>query len=241
MNFQIDSRDKHAYIVFGQNVPPPIERNFDDPNIPEEIQPIGDIKCTAYTGTYIGQNKTKKEYDIDELFSRVPHGLFGAEPRDVLKEIVKNGFLIKNTTEYDKPFSSYLRADTGMYDPFTNCMDAMEIAKSPLYMWTYWYKEWVGLTSDIIMPIGMTKSNGHVYASKGWFSTIDGEPVFVIEWWGGFTMNMPREVFNRAISVSGCGAVIFSTKKLESIPQRSIFDWISDFFINTKLWLNRAI
>lgn len=245
IQLRVDSRDEHAHLHFGSTTDFPDEINFDDPNIPEEIQPIGNVECTAYSAVYIAQNKTKQKYDIDELFSRIPHTAAGADPRDMLNEVVKRGFLIKGTTTYDKPYSSYFRADTGPLSPFNNVRSAMILAQSPAIIWTNWYINWINLQPNAIISLGTTPISGHCYADKGWGTvtpiTINGEPMFTIEWWGGYTIRMSAATFNDAISKLGCGAAILSDKVLDTKRTKTIYQSILDAIQNVLLLFQRQV
>lgn len=217
-----DSRDKHVYMHFGQVANLNLPVNFDDPNIPEKIQPPGNIQCVLYTAVYIAQNKTKKEYDIDELYTRVKHYPTGTDIREVFGEIIKNGLLVKGTTTYEKPFSSYWRADTGDGDAFDNVRSAMELIQGPVAIASYWYLEWMNLKPNMVMPIGKIEESGHMYADKGWSIAvatpvlIGSEPMFIIEWWGGFTTLMPRTTFNEAMKAWGAGAWVLSDSQIDA-------------------------
>lgn len=247
IRFTVDSRDYHAHQHFGQMIPT-FEKavSFDDPNIPEKVQPPGNVQCTCYTTTYIAQNKTKKEYDIDELFSRIPHSTQGADPRDVLKEVIKTGFRIKGTNDYDKPFSSYWRADTGAFDPFDNVRSSMLTVQSPIFIGTFWYREWLDLGANAVMPIGKTPLSGHAYADKGWFglatpTNVNGEPMFIIEWWGGYTMYMPRATFNSAMKPTGMQCWVLSTAEIDVKRQKTLIETIKDLMTNLIIALRDKI
>lgn len=239
-----DSRDSHAYRHFGQtNDYAPV--NFDDPNIPEKIQPPGNIQCVLYTSTYIAQNRTKKEYDIDELYSRVPHYSGGTDVREVFGEIVKVGLKVKGTDVYEKPFSTYFRADTGGKDSFDNARSAMTLAQSPIAVASLWYSEWMNLGPNAVMPIGKTPITAHMYADKGWeikgIVTLGGEPMFVIEPWIGHTLLMPRATFNEAMKVSGVGAWVLSTVEIDVKRVKTLSETLRDLCVNAIILLKRLL
>lgn len=231
-----DSRDEH-YHIFGQTVDFPLTATYDDPSIPQKIQPIGNVECTCYAATYVAQNFTKVEYDIDDLFNRIPHSTFGADPRDVLGEVIKNGLLPKGGTERVNPYSSYFRADTGGLDKFNNTRSAQMQTNSPVMIWTNWYHNWLNLGPNGVMPVGDTAVSDHMYTGLGW---IDGEDM-VIEWWGGYTMRMPRATFNDAVSKRGCGTAVFSTKVLDQIRSKTWTESVSDYFVNMILAIQALI
>lgn len=242
-----DSRDFHAYQHFGQVPDLDTPVNFDDPNIIEKIQPVGNVQCVLYTGTYIAQNKTKKEYDIDELWSRVPKSPQGTDPRDVFKEIVKNGLQVKGTKNYEKPFSSFWRADSGSMDSFDNVRSSMLTVKGPVAIATYWHREWQNLPTGAVMPIGKTPLGGHMYADKGWAFgnvtsvNVKGEPMFIIEWWGGKTYLMPRETFNAAIKPYGMQAWVLSDSEIDAKRVKSLTETLKDLMINLVIKLRDMV
>ncbi len=238
-----DSRDLHAFEYFGQIVPSefPLSKNFDDPNIPEKIQLPGNVECLAYSVAYIAQNRTKKEYDIDELFNRVPHTNQGANVRDVFREAVTNGLKVKGANTYEKPFSSYWRADTsttGLIDAFDASRSAQIQTESPLIITTSWYREWLNLQPNSVMPVGKTIVSGHAYIDMGWVAdtiVVNGQPMFVIEFWGGYKLRMPRETFNKAVGALGCGAWVMSTVEIDGKRNKEKLQKVVDFLVN--LWL----
>lgn len=236
----VDSRDAHYFQKYGQTMDFPPSISFHDQSIPAKIQPIGNVECTCYTCEYIAQTRTKKEYDIDELFSRVPHNMFGANPNDVLGEVVKNGLLIKGTQIYDKPYSSYWRADTGNMDAFDNCRSAITLSQSPIAIFSRWYLEWLNVPQNVPLPLGVNAVSGHMYASDGWGNVMDtinvnGEPMFIIEWWGGNISIMPRATFNASQAVSGSGASVLSTDALDVLHKKTLIEWCKDIIKNIAL------
>lgn len=229
-----DSRDLHSYQAFGSTLllDLPSVKNFDDPTIAEKVQPIGDVRCGDYSVTYLAQNKTKKEYDMDALWSTVPHSRLGVIPNDIFSEVIKRGLKVKGTDTYDKPYNSYYRADTDpRYDKFDSTRSSQIQVDSPVIIYTSWYKEWLNLGPNAVMPIGKTPISGHMYVSTGWF---DGDD-FVVEWWGGYTLRMPREVFNRAVGEYGCGAVVFSTLEQDLKRKKTVAESIRDLCVNALL------
>lgn len=245
--FKYDSRDKLAHQFFGQATTEDLNApiNFDDTSIPEKIQPVGNVECTCYTACYIAQNKTKKEYDIDELFSRIPHNQFGADPRDVLSEVVKNGLKVKGTNTYEKPFSSYWRADTGLHDAFDNARSAQLIVQSPISICSYWYENWLNLPPNSVMPVGVKPLSGHMYADKGWVIkdvvNVNGQPMFVIEWWGGYTLLMPRETFNATLKPLGMTSWVLSDATIDAKRQKTYLEMIKDACINVIILLKQLL
>lgn len=244
IKLQVDSRDDHLYTHAGQTTPILSEAHFDDPNIPNPVQTLGDVKCTCYSCEYVAQNFTKVAYDIQELFNRVPHDRFGASPRDVMGEVIKNGLKRLDNGQYEKPFKAYSRADTGnLGSPFSNMMASMSFVQNVGLIWTNWYQEWLNLAPNAVMPVGKTIVSAHMYASMGWgvFTTrvVQGETMFEIEYWGGQKLLMPADTFNTAISAMGCGAAIFLTEELETKREKTIMEKIIDLCKNAILLLQQ--
>lgn len=241
-----DSRDFDSYKRFGSADLTAFSTttDFDDPNIPEHIQPVGDVECGAFSCEYIASNKTKKEYDIQELFNRVPHTSLGVVPNDIFKEVIKNGLLVKGTNTYEKPFNSFWRADTDpSYDKFDSARSAMIQVESPMILYTNWYSEWTGLTPDSLMPLPKKSVSGHMYVSTGWVIpvSINGVLVFKIEWWGGQKNYMSREVFNYVVSQWGCGSVVFSDAEQDEKRKKTLLEKIKDLCVNVVLLLKQLI
>ena len=221
-----DSRDRH-YHIFGQTTDFPLEISFDS-QLPDAVQPIGDVKCTCYTTCDIANDQDKVIYDIQDLWSRIPQTAFGADPRDALKEAVKRGLLPLNSTLRLTHWSSYWRADTGGMDAFDNVRSALLLAQSPVGCATMWYSNWHGG----ILTMGTQIVGGHMYAIEGW-KQINGEPHFIIEAWTGEKMFMPRDVFNKAVSALGCGAWVLSTKVIDDKRKKELYEKIADLLIQS--------
>lgn len=105
-----DSRDAQFHMKFGQVSVFPDELNFDT-QLPDEVQPIGDIKCTCYSAVNIAEDQDNKLYDIDDLANRITFSKEGADPRLALGEAVENGLLPKGQTLRIKNWTSYWRCD----------------------------------------------------------------------------------------------------------------------------------
>lgn len=241
---KVDSRDSDGYMKFGQILDFPKELNFDSPLI-DEVQPIGDVKCTCYTTCNIAEDQFKTYYDINDLWKRVPSVPQGADPRDVLGEAVRNGLLPKNITVNDitiassrvKNWNSYYRADTGSFDAFDNVRSMMTLINCPVGVGTYWYYEWIN--SAEVLPEGKTKANGHMYQIEGW-KEIMGEPYFIVEAWIGKKLYMSRKVFNLAMKPYGVGAWVLSMASREKV-QISILENIRDVCLNIIIKLRELI
>lgn len=232
-----DSRDLNSHQTFGSalSFDLPKDKNFDNPNIAEKIQPIGNVQCGIFCADYIISNQFNKNIDFDELWNRVPHSRFGVTPNDLFKCVVD--YVVVNGEKL-KLYNSFYRADTDpKYDKFDSTRSAQIQTNSPVLIYTNWYDNWAGLGKDAIMPIGDKPVSGHLYIGKGWF---DGEK-FIIEWWGGYTMKMPREVFNKAVSEYGCGATVFSTLEQDEIRKKTILETIKDVCVNVVLLLKQLL
>jgi hypothetical protein len=86
------------------------------------------------------------------------------------------------------------------------------------------------------MPKGNNPVSGHMYADKGWAwvtsRVTNGERMFIIEWWGGYTFLMAEDVFNDTISKLGCGTLVFSDQQIDAIRQKTIMEKIIDLMKN---------
>jgi len=231
-----DSRDKVFHNRFGQVIDLPNEANFDTHHF-DAIQPIGNVQCTCYTVCDIATDQTNKVFDIDDLWKRISSNQFGADPREVLGEAVKNGLLPKGKTTRLKNWKSYWRADVGIKDPFDNVRSTMHMAQSPIKAGTYWYREW--LNADIL-PIGKTPMNGHAYAIEGW-KQINGQPHLIIEAWVGRKLYMPREVFNEALKPYGMQTWVLSTAEIDERRVKTLTETIKDLMINLIIRLKESI
>lgn len=224
-----DSRDEQFFQRFGGVTEFPDEINFDT-DFPDETQPLGDVKCVAYTTCDMAEDQQNIEFDIssiNDLWQRVPSVAQGSNPRDVLSEAVKNGLLPKGRTERLKLWRSYWRADIGPGDKFDNVRSAMLTIKQPVGVGSYWYSEWTGE----ILPIGRNALYGHMYDVEGW-KQINGEPHFIIQAWTGRKLYMSREVFNKAMEPYGMQTWVLSTAELDAKRVKTLTETIKDMLIN---------
>jgi hypothetical protein len=235
-----DSRDKIFSQRFGQVIALsdfPDEIDFDT-NFPDEIQPTGDVKCVAYSTCDIAEDQQNLEFDltsIDDLWDRVPKFPNGSDPRDVLKEAVKNGLKPKGG-ERIKRWASFWRPDLGIKDSFDNIRSTMMLIKGSVLIATDWYKEW----HTEILPIGKNPQGGHAYVAYGW-KTIDNEPYLKIQAWTGRTYLMPRNTLNNALTAWGTQAWVLSTTEIDSKREKGLVEAIKDLCINFILLLKKMI
>lgn len=234
-----DSRDKHFYQHFGQVIDFPSELDFDTAQV-DDVQQIGDVRCTCYTTCDIAEDQENRAFDIQDLWSRIPRSQFGANPRDVLGEAVKNGLLPIGQTTRVKDWHSYWSAISGDKDYFDNARSALMLAKSPIGVATYWCAEWLNVPAYGVMPIGKTKMNGHMYSVEGW-KTVNGEPMMIVEAWIGRKLYMPRAVFNQALSDYGCSAWVLSTNEIDEKIKLNILQKIKDVCINAIILLKQLL
>lgn len=232
-----DRRNWQFHEVFGQVIPDvmPDEFSFADPSV-NPIQPIGDVKCTAYTITDIARAQDKVEYDIDFQFNNTPHTVGGASPQDAFNTPIKVGLEIKGTTSLVKK-PGYFQCNTGTGDAFDNVSSALWINKTPVGVASYWYKEWIiGLT---ILPVGKTIVLGHMYEISG-RQLVNGVLCLAVEAWTGHTYYMSREVFNSAMSAWGAYAGVLATTQQEVIDAlkaqkytyiQQMLDWVQNQLI----------
>lgn len=237
--FKHDSRDKIYQQKFGQALDIPDEFNFDS-NLYDNVQPLGDVKCTCYTTCDIAEDQDKREYDIIDLWSRISKDQHGADPREPLSEAVANGLLPINSTERIKNWKSYWRADVGDKDPFDNVISSLWLAQSPVGVGTYWHAEWLVVPQSGILPMGKTQMNGHMYSVEG-VKIINGVKYLIVEAWLGKKLYMSREVFNEAMKPYGMQAWVLSTSEIDVKRKKSLLEKIRDLCINVIILLKQKL
>jgi hypothetical protein len=235
----VDSRDTVFSQRFGTIGRIPLEFFADDASIPEDVQEPGNVQCTAYGIVYCAENLKKKQYDINQLFGRYPSDGTGANPRVALGEAVRGGILPIGANATEKVFSSYWQAHNGDKDAFDNVRSAMTLSGMPCLAWSHWYHDW-SMYSNAIMPMGKNRSGGHFWVIKGW-KEVAGEVMFIVEWWGGYTMYMSRNVFNEEISKLGCGSAILSTIEIDQKRIKTLQEKIIDILKNLVLLYQELI
>jgi len=234
--FKEDSRDKVFKNMFGQVVTLPEEYNADS-TLYDDVQPIGDVKCTCYTVCDIAEDQDNVEYDILDLWNRIISNPTGAEPREPLSQAVNVGLLPKGKTERVKRWNSYWRADIGLKDPFDNVRSALYMAQSPVGVATYWYDNWV---NETVLTLGKNPLNGHMYSAEGW-KLIGGIPHLIIEAWIGRKVFMNRQVFNQAMKPFGMQSWVLSTSDIDTKRKRTILELIRDTCLNVIIKLKELI
>jgi len=237
---RVDSRSKRWSVAktFGQVLPQDFPDTFSiKDNILDLVQPTGDVRCTCYTCCDIASDKDDLIYDVEDLWQRIPQTPSGATPQDALGQTVKVGLLPLGQSQRLKPFNSYYEPHTGNFDAFDNVRSALLICKYPIAVWSRWYREWNGQT---ILPIGEIWDSGHMYTAEGWL-VVNNEPMLVIEAWIGHKVYMSREVFNKAVSVWGCGTAVLSTLQMDVDRKKTIVEAITDTIKNILLWIQEQI
>ena len=174
----------------------PEEYDTDRPLL-DDIQPIGDIRCTCYGICDVAEDFTGKEYDIQDLFNRIPSNSKGADPLVAIAETIKNGLLPIGGTKREIVFThGDIKAHIGEYDAFDNVRTKMMISKIPILMWGAWYRNWLGG----VVEIGDVVTNYHCVDIEGWKATsiefFNGVPHLEMEAWTGRKYYFSREVFN---------------------------------------------
>lgn len=232
--FKVDSRNLDFYRKFGRAIDLPTDLNFDR-NTPDTVQVPGNTECTCISICDVAYDVTGVEYDYDELFSRIPHDINGAEPRKVIKEVIDGkGLKRKDTGVYEKPFTSYWQPQTGDMDAFDNCRSALALSGRSFIIWSPWYREW---EDKITLPLGMTISSGHMYVVEG-VKTF-GEPELVIEAFVGRKLYMPRDVFNKTIGSWGAGAAVLSDSSVDAKRKKTFIETIIDLCKNAILLIQQ--
>ncbi len=234
-----DSRDKIFHQYFGQVVEFPDEINFDSP-LTDDIQPLGDVKCTCYTTCGIAEDQENAVFDINDLWKRIKSTQYGADPRDVLGEAVAHGLLVEGASTRRQDWKSYWRADIGPKDAFDNIRSSLLIAQSPIGVATYWYQEWAKVDNTGVLPVGQTALSGHMYQVEGW-KQINGEPHLIIDAWIGRKLYMPRAVLNAALKPLGMQSWVLSTAAIDAKRSKSLLEWIKDLMANLIIKLRDSI
>lgn len=237
--FRTDSRDKVYQQKFGQTILLPDEINLDSTLI-DDVQPIGDVKCTCYSTCDIAEDQQKREFDIDDLWARINKNQFGADPREPLGQAVSQGLLPKGQGQRVKDWKSYWSALQGSRDNFDNVRSALMMANSPVMVATYWYSEWLNIPALGVMPIGQNTLNGHAYVVEGW-KQINGEPMLIVEAWVGRKMYMPRSTFNDCTKHYGMQAWVLSTSEIDARRQKTILETIKDACINVIILMKQLL
>ena len=237
--FKEDSRDKIYKNNFGQTILLPDELNLDS-SLFDDIQPIGDVRCTCFTTCDCAEDQEKREFDVEDLWQRIPKTQFGADPRDVLKEVIANGLLPKGQEQRVKDWKSFWSAKDGLRDVFDNVRSALVMSNSPVFNASYWYSEWLNVPEFGVMPEGKSTLNGHAYSIEGW-KIVNNEPMLIIEAWIGRKMYMPRDVFNKAMSNYGMQSWVLSTNEIDSKRQKTILETIRDACINAIILLKQLL
>lgn len=236
MKLRIDSRDSHYFEKFGQTVDLPVDICFDT-NIPDIVQHAGDVRCTCITVCDIATDITGVLYDVDELFNRVPHDQYGADPRNAIKEALKNGLKRLDNGQYEKPFVSFWTAHTGQFDAFDNVRSALEKAQRGIAIWSPWYYDWQYTDK---LPVGDNAISNHMYEIEG-VKEIDGVLYLIIEAWVGRKLYMPRETFNALMKVSGASTAVLSTSEIDVKREKGLWTTILDLMKNMLLLLSRQV
>ena len=240
--FTEDSRDKIFQNKFGQVIELPNELNLDRPLF-DDIQPVGDVKCVAFSITDIGEDQTGIEFDKDDLWKRIPSTPQGSDPRDAFSKVTSKeedgGLLPTGKQLRDRRWVSYWRADltSGSQDKFDAVRSAIALTQSPIFCGTYWYREWHGVE---ILPVGKNPQNGHAYSIEGW-KQINGQPHLIIEAWIGRKVYMPRETFNEALKPYGMQTWVLSTSEINARREKNLIEVIKDVMINLIILLRNLI
>lgn len=204
------------------------EFNTDRPLF-DDIQPLGDVKCTCYSICDIGEDKEGIVFDIDDLFARIPNNNQGSDPKTAIKESINYGLLkIGDTTERKKPFSSYFTAHIGQYDAFDSVRSTISIAKYPIMAWSPWDSYW-GLST--ILPKLESYKSYHAFTIEGWTQKY-GEPMLIIEAWVGRKLYMNRRTFNDLATYWGFGTAVLCDKIIDEKFQKTFMETIIDLMKN---------
>ena len=232
-----DKRDKHGH-VFGQVTDIPDE--FILPITDSPIEAPEEVDCTAISTCIVAESQTGKKYDIKELWNRVKNKTqFGADPRDTLGEAVKNGIKTIDGT-LDKRWTGYVRCDSGAFNASQNIQSMILTTNSAIMVNTNFYNNWLQPVNTVL-PIGENVISGHSWAVISGWKKVNGVSVFIVNFWQGYTLLMPFNVLDDALSKWGCTAFILTTKDIGDKIRLSLMEKIRDFCVNVILALQRLI
>lgn len=229
VKLRVDSRQRKAHLRFGQIAVSdlPAESNFGF-DLFGVVEPESAVSCTAFSVTKVRASQTKKQYDINDLWKRVPSNQFGAAPEDTIGAAMKGGLKDVNDNDRDFGIKGYYAGHTGnLKDAFDNTMSAMFLGKSSSFNNTYWFAEWSNTVIFGRMPIGKTAISSHSYEIVDW-KVINGETVFLIDSHQGQKRYMPRETYNAAVAMLGCSNLIPCDQKVLESVKRGKLQWLSD-------------
>lgn len=181
-----------------------------------EVQPVGDVECTAFSACNAASAMTGKRYDHIALWADM-QGLgkvsaSGADPADAFSIAVKKGLHVSPSGDIEKPASAYFQVELGEYDFFTNVKSYITLEyrkgyKRTASCGTQWFGEWLGLNSDSVLPAGKTAVSEHEWMVTGWDDELHPN-CFRIDWWGGRYFWLRQEDFNAAMDA------LYGTKAL---------------------------
>lgn len=234
-----DSRDRHAHVRFGQTATFEPESNFGF-DLYSVIEPDTAVSCTAFSTTKVRGSQTKSQYDVDNLWSLVPHGEGGADPRDTLSTAIKNGLKDFSDTGMDYGIKGYYRADTGALRTADNVRSAMTQNNSSIMINSYWYKEWNETPVGGVLPIGKTQVSTHSYIIVDW-KLVNGVTMFLIDSHQGVRRYMPFEVMEAALTAWGASTLMPSTQEVLDERNKTILETIRDLCVNVIVALKALI
>ena len=232
---KVDSRDVKG---FGQIATLPPESNF-SVGVPLTIELPSEVDCTEISACKVATSKTKKIYDIKKNWSYVQSTPTGVDPRVTLGQATKLGLWTVDG-QLDKTFNSYFRADIGSQDTFDNVRNNMQIAQSSAQANTQFYKEWLNVLPNEVLPDGVTVISDHSWTVLDW-KIVNGVTMFLVDFDLGQTQYMTREQFNKEMKVSGCTSFILSTQVIQNIVNRGIMTTIIDLCKNAIILLNQLL
>ena len=224
---KFDSRALSFYKYYGTVAG--FEDEYDvDSAVINDIQPCGDVRCTAYACVGVAEDKERIGYSVSDLFDRIESNTQGADPNVTIKEAITNGLMPEGGTIRFKPFSSYFTAHTGVYDSFDNCRSALKLAKYSFMAWGPWYRTW-GVSS--ILQSETDFSNYHAVKITGWTQKY-GEPMLVIDAFVGRPLYMKRAVFNKWTEDWGFGSAVLSTEAISKMRIKTWTEQVNDLMVN---------
>ncbi len=177
---------------------------------------------------------------MNALWNLVPSSSQGATPQQTLGTAVRNGLKNLLTGSMDKIWSGYWQCNTGSMDAFDNTRSAMTLANSSCLAAGNWYQNWSRCIPGEVMPQGDIVVSEHCYVILDW-KLVNGVTMFLIDAHLGYTLLMPREVFNMEMGRTGCGTFMGANKTVEATRVRSLQQWLLDAIQNIIIYFQYEI
>ena len=186
-------------------------------DIPLTIEVMGGEYCTALSLVKIGYSQTGHLYDEPTLWDATPHTELGANPIDTIHTAINMGLKNIATGLIEKLWDNYMTP--------VDIQKDMETCQSACMINGFWYKEWMGLTPNSIMPQGVNIVSDHSFIVKDW---INGNAV--IDSHQGFDLLMPSSMLYNEIQGVGCSAYIPTNPVINARRKINFLQYILELY-----------